>query len=80
MKLKVTYLTLRTVTLEVHPSERIEGVKQRLQDLTDIPTDLQRLHAHGKALGDGGSLADFGVVRDERLFLLRKQDKDSKDH
>jgi hypothetical protein len=80
MKLKVTYLTLRTVTLDVHPSERIEGVKERLQELTDIPTELQSLWLRGRTLRDGGSLADFGVLGDARLYLLRRLEEASKGH
>lgn len=72
MQLRVTFLTTKTLTLDVEPSERIEELKQRLQEEAGIPSDMQRLIAGGRELREGGSLADHLILEDARMYLVRR--------
>jgi ubiquitin C len=71
--------TGRAIVLNVSPTDRIEEVKEAIQEKDKIPVDRQMLVFSGKVLEDGSTLQDYSIRRDSVLHLsLRIHTVDSK--
>ncbi len=59
-------------TLEVEPSNTIEDVKTKIQDIDGTPPGKQELYYGGKKLEDKKTLTDYNIEKDATLALTYK--------
>ena len=73
MQIFVKTLTGKHITLEVEPTDRVEDVKQKVQDKEGIPTEMQTLKFAEKILEDGNTLQDYSIQKDSTIHLVLKR-------
>lgn len=65
----------RKIILEVEPSNTIENVKSKIEDVAGIPTSPQTLLSAGKQLEDSQMLSDCDIQAESTLYLVLKHMK-----
>lgn len=71
MQIFVKTLTIKTITLDVKPSDSTENVKTKIQDKEGIPAGQQGLVYRGKLLKDNRTLKDYNIQEKSTLHLIR---------
>ncbi|KAH3757864.1 hypothetical protein Pelo_10290 [Pelomyxa schiedti] len=59
-----------TIALRVEPLDTVENLKQKIQDTTGIPPDLQRIIFAGATLRDDRTMTDIGVDDDTTMHMV----------
>ena len=70
MQLFVKTITGRTVTLDVEPSDSIESMKVKVQDMTSVPFDKQLIVWQGALLENGYTLSDYNIGHECTIHMV----------
>ena len=62
----------RLSTLRVKPIDSISEVKQKIQDMTDVPPHKQILTFAGKELEDGCTISDYNIRNKSAINFVKK--------
>lgn len=70
MRIFITMLSGRSITMEVDPQDTIANIKAKVQDREGVRPDHQRLLYQGKQLEDEYTLDDYQIVKNSTLHLV----------
>ena len=58
------------ITVDVEPSDTIQNVKQKVQDINSMDPINQRLVFANHRLADGSTLSDYNIQKEATIFLI----------
>ncbi|EPQ30579.1 uncharacterized protein PFL1_02103 [Pseudozyma flocculosa PF-1] len=70
MLIKVKTLTGKEIELDIEPTDKIQRIKERVEEKEGIPPAQQRLIFGGKQMHDEKTAKDFGVEGGSVLHLV----------
>ena len=62
MLIKVKTLTGKEIEIDIEPTDKVERIKERVEEKEGIPPPQQRLIFSGKQMNDEKTAADYKVV------------------
>jgi ubiquitin C len=68
----VKTLTGKTLTLDLEPSDTIENVKAKIQDIEGVPIDQNRLIYSGKQLEDYKTIKEYEIPKESTFHMVLK--------
>ena len=72
MQILIKLLTGKTIPLSVRPSDTVDSIKAKIQELEGLPPDKQQLIYGGKQFQDGSILSDYDIWENSTLHLVLK--------
>ncbi|CAI5439233.1 unnamed protein product [Caenorhabditis angaria] len=70
MLIKVKTLTGKEIELDIEPNDRVERIKEKVEEKEGIPPPQQRLIFSGKQMNDDKTATDYKVVGGSVLHLV----------
>jgi len=70
MLIKVKTLTGKEIEIDIEPTDRVERIKERVEEKEGIPPQQQRLIFSGKQMNDEKTAADYKVSGGSVLHLV----------
>ncbi|PWN34172.1 putative NEDD8 precursor-ubiquitin-like protein [Meira miltonrushii] len=70
MLIKVKTLTGKEIELDIEPTDKIQRIKERVEEKEGIPPAQQRLIFGGKQMHDDRTAKDFGIEGGSTLHLV----------
>merc|ERR1711941_126901 len=70
MLIKVKTLTGKEIEIDIEPSDKVERIKERVEEKEGIPPPQQRLIFSGKQMSDEKTATDYKVVGGSVLHLV----------
>ncbi|VDD80505.1 unnamed protein product [Mesocestoides corti] len=70
MLIKVKTLTGKEIEIDIDPSDKIERIKERIEEKEGIPPPQQRLIFSGKQMNDEKSVSDYKIQGGSVLHLV----------
>ena len=70
MLIKVKTLTGKEIELDIEPNDRVERIKEKVEEKEGIPPPQQRLIFGGKQMNDERTAADYKIIGGSVLHLV----------
>jgi len=70
MLVKVKTLTGKEIEIDIDPNDKIERIKERVEEKEGIPPPQQRLIFGGKQMADDKSAKDYNIEAGSVLHLV----------
>ncbi|CAI4221321.1 unnamed protein product [Auanema sp. JU1783] len=70
MLIKVKTLTGKEIELDIEPNDRVDRIKEKVEEKEGIPPPQQRLIFAGKQMNDDKTAADYKVQGGSVLHLV----------
>merc|ERR1711921_68408 len=70
MLIKVKTLTGKEIEIDIEPTDKVERIKERVEEKEGIPPPQQRLIFSGKQMNDDKTAAEYKVIGGSVLHLV----------
>ncbi|GAM22387.1 hypothetical protein SAMD00019534_055620 [Acytostelium subglobosum LB1] len=70
MLIKVKTLTGKEIEIDIDPTDKIQRIKERVEEKEGIPPSQQRLIFGGKQMGDEKTAKDYSIEGGSVLHLV----------